>query len=177
MYSGLEAFRTGAWKGRYSVGKEMCIPVGTSPGPCGVCTWLWSCGILLNQRAAGPGPPNVGTQGRGLLLLRGGCLKCLFLPTLSSSPQAPQNYPSLPHPCLAQHSSAGPGLAHWSARLCSAWSVADGTLSKPLNMSFPCMSTLHLLTALSEHFIARGKGKKKKGALAFIEINCESLQG
>lgn len=50
MYSGLEAFRTGAWKGRYGVGKEMRTPVGTSPGPCGsVC----GCGAVGSHSARG----------------------------------------------------------------------------------------------------------------------------
>lgn len=121
------------------------------------------------------------------LELRVAALNICPLPPLSFSPQGFRNYPasaslsaaSRPPRLSLPLSACRPPSAHWSVLFCSAWSVADGTLSKHLNMSFFfCVSTLHLLTALfPEHFIAKEKGKKKKGTLAFIEINCESLQG
>lgn len=121
---------------------------------------------------------NCGDSGQGPLALevRVGSLKCVSPPSLASSAQGYQKHSSPPHPALPTL-LAQLRAPVCSALLCSAGSAAEGTLSKHLNMSFSCTSALHLLPAHSLRISQRGKRERRKGTLAFIEINCESLQG
>lgn len=129
--------------------------------PLGPAESLWGCGAVGSECS-----PPMGGRRAGALCSRPKCgFLEMWVPFLPDLPHPRASRTTHPHPTPASLSSAWPGSAHRSARLRSAQSVADETLSKNLSVSFPCVSMLHLLPArLPDHPLAGGgEGTSRPG--------------